>query len=237
MREVRLFRTIGLSEDRIKRMLDDIARWGKTISITTKSALSGVDVEVVVESESETIASSLIKGAENNIKKRLGENIYGIGEEESLEKVIGYLFYLNRMTLAVAESVTGGLVSHIITNIPGASDYFKGSIIAYSNDVKIDLLSVASRTIELFGAVSKKTAEEMAIGVRKKLSADVGLSTTGIAGPTGSTPIKPIGLVYIGVSSDKETIAKEFLFAGEREEIKIQAAYYGLDMVRRVMIR
>lgn len=236
MKEVRIFRTIGLKEERIRRLLEDITKWGKSVSISFKSSSFGVDIELVVSSENASLVSSLTKGASENIKKRLGNSIYGM-EDERLEKVLGYLLYLNNLTLAIAESCTGGLVSHLITNIPGSSSYFKGGIIGYSNDVKVNMLGVRDMTIERFGAVSKKAAEEMAIGVKKAIKADIGLSITGIAGPTTDKTEKPVGLVYIGLSKGIDTIVKDFLFSGEREAIKEQSAYYAMDLVRRALIK
>lgn len=237
MKEVRIFRTIGLKEERIRRLLEDITKWGKSVSMLFKSFSFGVDIELIVSSENPSVVSSLTKGATENIKKRLGDYIYGM-EDEGLEKVLGYLLYLNNLTLAIAESCTGGLASHLITNIPGSSSYFKGGIIAYSNDVKVNMLGVSERTLERFGAVSKKAAEEMAIGVKKAIKADIGLSITGIAGPTGETKEKPIGLVYVGLSKGIDTtIVKEFLFSGEREAIKEQSAYYAMDLARRLLIK
>lgn len=236
LKEVRIFRTIGLKEDRIRRTLEDITKWGKSVSISLKSSSFGVDIELVVSGDNTSLVSSLTKGASENIKKRLGDSIYGM-EDERLEKILGYLLYLNNLTLAIAESCTGGLASHLITNISGSSSYFKGGIIAYSNEVKINMLGVRDMTLEKFGAVSKKTAEEMAIGVKKAIKADVGLSITGIAGPTDKIEKKPVGLVYIGLSKGMDTIVKDFLFSGEREEIKEQSVYYAMDLVRRLLIR
>lgn len=237
MREIRVFRTIGIHEERIKRTLEDITKWGKSVSISLKSLSFGVDIELVVDGENSSIVSSLTNGASSNIKKRLGDAIYGTSYDESLERVLGYLLYLNKLTLAIAESCSGGLLSHLITNVSGSSSYFKGSIIAYSNCVKVNTLGVSEKTIERFGAVSKNVASEMAIAVKKVIKADLGLSITGIAGPLGETEEKPIGLVYIGLSRGIDTIVKDFLFPGERDEVKEQSAYYAMDMVRRLLIR
>lgn len=237
LKETRLFRTIGLSLERIERTLEDITKWGRGVSINLKSLSFGVDIELVVEGENDRIVSSLTKAASENIKKRLADNIYGTSLEETLERVLGYLLYLKKFTLAIAESCTGGLVSHLITNVPGSSSYFKGGIIAYSNDIKVNLLSVSEKTIERAGAVSKEVAEEMAIGVKNVIKADLGLSITGIAGPSGGTEKKPVGLVYIGLSRNTETIVKDFLFSKERHKIKEQSAYYAMDLVRRTLIR
>ncbi|MEW6006667.1 MAG: nicotinamide-nucleotide amidohydrolase family protein [bacterium] len=236
-KETRIFRTIGLKEERIKRALEDITKWGKAVSIGLKSTGFGVDIELVVSSDNEAVASSLTKSACENIKKRLGDSIYGASFDETLEKVVGYILYLKKLTLAIAESCTGGFASSLITNVSGASCYFKGGIIAYANCIKVDMLGVLNKTIERYGSVSKKTAEEMAIGARRVFNVDLGLSITGIAGPTGGSQEKPIGLVYIGLARQDETIVKDFLFSGEREQIKEQASYYALDLVRRTLIK
>ncbi len=237
MKEIIFFRTIGLPEERIKRILEDITKWGKSVSIELKSSSFGVDIKLTVSSENSSVVASLTKGASEHIKKRLGDSIYGVGKDEKLEKILGCLLYLNSLTLAIAESCTGGFVSNLITNVAGSSSYFKGGIIAYSNEIKINILGVESKTIERFGAVSRKTAEEMAIGIKKVCKADLGLSITGIAGPDGGSEEKPIGLVYIGLSKGIDVIVKDFLFSGEREEVKEQSAYYAIDLVRRMLIR
>lgn len=235
LKEIRLFRTIGINCERIKRTLDDITRWGRSVSINYKSLSFGVDIELVVEGENPSIVSSLTKGIEKHIKERLSDNIYST--EENLERVLGYLLYLKKLTLGIAESCSGGLTSHLITNVPGSSFYFKGGIIAYSNSIKVNVLGVSEKTIERFGAVSKNTASEMAIGIKNVINSDLGLSITGIAGPSGATEKKPIGLVYIGLSHNKDTIVKEFLFSGTRESIKEQSAYYAMDLIRRTLIK
>ncbi|MCB2209671.1 nicotinamide-nucleotide amidohydrolase family protein [bacterium] len=126
------------------------------------------------------------------------------------------------LTVATAESCTGGLLGHILTSVSGSSAYYAGGVIAYSNAVKEALLGVGHETLLAHGAVSHETAREMAAGARKKLNADIGLSTTGIAGPTGGTAEKPVGLVYIGISTAEETESFECHFDGNREEVKEQ---------------
>ncbi|MDI6751810.1 MAG: nicotinamide-nucleotide amidohydrolase family protein [bacterium] len=233
--EKRVFRTIGLKEERIKNSLSDIVKWGKAVSIETISNLFGVDIKVIVSSEKEGVVPSLIKSIESSIKKRFGDNIYGV-ENESLEEIVMYLFSLRKKTLAVAESCTGGLISHLLTSIPGSSEYYKGGIVAYSNEAKIDILGLPEGIIRRCGAVSADTAKEMAIGVARALKADVGLSVTGIAGPGGGTEEKPVGLVYMGVASEGKPEAKRFFFLGTREDIKEQSAYFALDMARRKVL-
>ena len=152
-------------------------------------------------------------------------------EEESLEKRLGDALRDNKLRIAVAESCTGGLISHRITNIPGSSDYFDRGVIVYSNTSKTQLLGVPKLIIDSFGAVSRETAKAMAEGIKKMSGSDLGLAVTGIAGPGGGTPNKPVGLVYMGLASLKPTLEKEFRFTGERYEIKNQASEEALKMV------
>lgn len=133
---------------------------------------------------------------------------------------LGQRLIENKLTISTAESCTGGLLGQILTGVPGSSDYYLGGVIAYSNPVKESLLGVQHDTLIQFGAVSDPTAREMASGIRQKIGADIGISTTGIAGPSGGTPAKPVGLVYIGISSAQKTHAYECRFSGGREAIK-----------------
>jgi nicotinamide-nucleotide amidase len=152
-------------------------------------------------------------------------------DNKPLEVTVGELLVQRGLTLAVAESCTGGLLSHRITNISGSSRYFLGGVISYANEVKMHLLGVSPESLEKFGAVSFETVLAMADGVRKALTADVGLSTSGIAGPTGGTPDKPVGTVWIGLSSAMGGAALIFHFKGNRLSIKEQAAQAGLQVL------
>ena len=152
-------------------------------------------------------------------------------DNESLEKRLGNSLHEKKLTISVAESCTGGLISHRITNISGSSDYFEQGVITYSNKSKIQLLNVPKLILESFGAVSAESAKAMAEGIRTISKSDLGLAVTGIAGPTGGTMQKPVGLVYIGLSSKKPTRVKEFKFSGSREMIKEQASTEALKMV------
>lgn len=141
-----------------------------------------------------------------------------------ISKELGQALNAKNLTIATAESCTGGLLGHLLTSASGSSKYYIGGIIAYSNAVKEAFLGVRHKTLISYGAVSEQTAKEMAAGVRERLGSDIGISTTGIAGPTGGTPEKPVGLVYIGISTRKETVAIECHFDGSREEVKEQTA-------------
>ena len=141
------------------------------------------------------------------------------------------------LTIGAVESATGGRIADRITNIPGSSDYFKGSVVAYSNEVKIALLGVKKATIENYGAVSEQTALEMAQGGRKVLDVDVCVSDTGIAGPSGNTPEKPAGLFYLGLAAEGESLSQKHVFPGNREENKRDAAEAALNMLKQYLLR
>lgn len=154
----------------------------------------------------------------------------------SLEEEIGDLLRQKGLTLGVVESATGGLISHLITNVPGSSDYYKGSVTAYSNETKIKVIGVNRDTIEKYGAVSHQVAEEMARGGRKILAVDICLADTGIAGPAGATPGKPVGLFYLGLSHHGGTYSQKHEFHGDREQNKRSAAEAALSWLREYLL-
>ncbi len=156
-------------------------------------------------------------------------------EMEATEEIIGRLLRKRGWMLSIAESCTGGLIGHRITNVPGSSDYFDGGVITYSNDAKRELLKVPEETITTYGAVSRQTAAAMAEGIRKLRSVEIGIGVTGIAGPAGGTAAKPVGLVYIALSSPVRVECKEFRFDGDRAMIKLQASEAALNMIRRLL--
>jgi len=154
----------------------------------------------------------------------------------SLEQAVGQLLQQKGLTLGVVESATGGLISHLITNIPGSSEYYKGAITAYSNEVKIKIVGVKATTIAKYGAVSPQVAREMAQGGRKLLGVDICLADTGIAGPAGATPDKPVGLFYIGLSHHDGTVSREYYFPGNREQNKQSTAEAALIWLKEYLV-
>ena len=154
----------------------------------------------------------------------------------SLEQEVGNLLRQKGLTLGLVESASGGLISHRITNVPGSSDYYKGSVTAYSNEVKSKVVGVREDTINQYGAVSPQVAEEMAQGGRKLLAADICLADTGIAGPSGATPGKPVGLFYIGLSHGERTYSRKHIFQGDREQNKQSAAEEALGWLKEYLI-
>ena len=154
----------------------------------------------------------------------------------SIEQDVGALLHQKGLTLGVVESATGGLISHLITNVPGSSDYYQGSVIAYSNEVKIKVVGVKEDTINKYGAVSSQVAEEMAQGGRKVLDADICLADTGIAGPGGATPGKPVGLFYIGLSHQAGTDSQKHNFQSDREQNKRSTAEAALGWLKEYLL-
>ena len=155
---------------------------------------------------------------------------------KELEK-ISELMIKNKLTLAIAESCTGGLICHTVTNIPGSSAFFQMGIVSYNNTAKVNLLNVQRKTLQCHGAVSSQTAEEMAQGIRTKAGADIGLSTTGIAGPGGGTPDKPVGLVYIALSDKKGTASYKYTFRGNRWENKESTCQKSLELLIKYLLK
>jgi nicotinamide-nucleotide amidase len=157
-------------------------------------------------------------------------------EMSSLEQEVGTLLLQKELALGLVESATGGLISHLITNIPGSSDYYKGSVTAYSNQAKINLVGVLEETLKKYGAVSPQVAKEMAQGGRRILGADICLADTGIAGPGGATKGKPVGLFYIGLSHQSGTYSRKYNFPGNRRQNKKAAAEAALSWLKGYLL-
>jgi len=169
------------------------------------------------------------------VAKALGEDPHG-RDDESLEVVVGRLLAARGLTLSVAESCTGGLLSHRITNVPGSSVYFERGVVVYSNRAKEELLGVPRALLVAHGAVSDPVAEAMARGICERTGTPLGLAITGIAGPDGGTPAKPVGTVYIALATPDGTRSQRFSFAGGRDAVKWQATQIALDLLRRYLL-
>ena len=166
----------------------------------------------------------------------ISENIYGY-DSETIEQIIGKLLTVKRKTLATAESCTGGYIAHCITKIPGSSVYFKGSMIAYSNEIKENFLDIPMETLISHGAVSEQTVKEMAENIRRKFNVDYSIAVSGIAGPDGGTPEKPVGLVWIAVACADETILQKFQFGNNRMVNIERASVTALNMLRKIILK
>jgi nicotinamide-nucleotide amidase len=170
-----------------------------------------------------------------NLYDVVGEYIFG-EENDTLEKTVGLLLKGKEKTVATAESCTGGYIAHMITSVPGSSGYFKGSIVSYANEIKIAELGVSADIFQTVGAVSEECVKQMAEGIRKKFKTDYAISTSGIAGPDGGTETKPVGTVWVAVSSESQTITKLFNMGDNRERTIQRTAIQGLDMLRKMLL-
>jgi nicotinamide-nucleotide amidase len=177
----------------------------------------------------------LQKQVNNEIEKvmpLIKEYVYGF-DDETIESLVGKLLKEKKQTIAIAESCTGGYLSHLITTIPGSSDYFIGSVIAYANEIKFNELEVDKNILEKNGAVSEPIVKAMAEGVRKKFKTDFALATSGIAGPAGGSEDKPVGTVWIALAADSGTVAKKYLLGTNRNRTIQVASDTALNMLRK----
>ncbi|MBN1894258.1 competence/damage-inducible protein A [bacterium] len=227
--------TAGISESGLADLLDGFyARFPET-GLAFLPSLSGVTLRLMAEDAPGRPGADLLERARAFVLKKAGEWRYG-EKNDTLEQVTGNLLIQKGLSLSVAESCTGGLLSHKLTQIPGSSAYLNRTIVAYSNQAKKDLLGVPASLLEKYGAVSRETAAAMAEGVRKDSGTDLGLSVTGIAGPGGGTVEKPVGLVFTGVSDGARTLVEENRFIQDREVNKERSAYAALNLLRRFVL-
>lgn len=223
-----LIRTCGTAEARVASRIERILRRFPAVSVGYYPVICGLDLVFSGQDEDS------VKCCADLAAKILGKNVYA-RDQKNLPEVLGDLLRRQHLTIATAESCTGGLVGDLITSVPGSSDYFLGGIIAYANDIKISLLGVRRETLERFGAVSQQTVREMLIGAVKVTGADCAVAISGIAGPGGGTKTKPVGLVYIGALAGQKKRIQRHLFSGTRSLIKQCAAWSALDQLRRLL--
>ena len=228
----RTIRTVGVGESALFEKLAPIAELEQFGKIAFLPHFSAVDVRISVYENDAAAAERRIRAAEEYILARVGQSVYGF-DEETLESVIGRLLIAKQATLAVAESCTGGFVAHRLTNVSGSSQYFDRGVVTYSNTAKIQLLGVPEEIIQQHGAVSEECAKAMAAGVRRHSGTTYGLATTGIAGPTGGTDEKPVGLVWVGVATPDRVIAHKFLFTKDRLINKERFSQMALNLLFR----
>ncbi len=227
-----VIRTIGISESAVNEALKDITKRHKNIQFSLKAHSGRTDI---ILGTSSAAFGRRIKVVAKEINEIIGEFICGYGTI-TLEKFVGEFLRLNKLTIATAESCTGGLLASTITDVSGSSDYFIKGYVTYSNEAKIKDLGAKKETLKKYGAVSKQTASEMAVGARKRAKVDIAISTTGIAGPTGGTKKKPVGLVWFGLATPDGVFTAKRNFLGERYYIKIQTVNTALDLIRRYFL-
>jgi len=228
--------TQGLGES---FLAEKIAAWEnqlpKNIRLAYLPSPGMVKLRLTVRGKERSKLNILIKDEIIKLKEIISENIFGY-DDESLEQIIGRLLIEKGKTMVTAESCTGGFIAHTITKVHGSSRYFKGSVIAYSNEVKENILGVKNQTLIKFGAVSEETVKEMAKNVCKKLNADFSVAVSGIAGPDGGTDEKPVGLVWIAVASSKICKAQKFQFGNNRLVNIERATVTALNMLRKMIL-
>lgn len=232
-------KTTGIAESvlaaEIGNVEEVIGRDGTTTLAFLPNPL-GTKLRITVREKDAIEAERKLRTAEQRLRARAQKFIYS-SDEKDLEDVVGGLLRENNLTLAVAESCTGGMIANRITNVSGSSTYFNRGFVTYSNESKIKVLSVRAELIDQHGAVSKEVAEAMAVGARITSAVDVGISTTGIAGPNGGSPEKPVGLVWIGYSDKNESLALKFNFGDHRLRFKERASQAALELLRRKLLK
>jgi nicotinamide-nucleotide amidase len=231
----RVLRLCGIGEADAEAQVQDLVR-SPNPTLAPLAKLGEVHLRITARAASPDEAEQMIALMERTLRERLGAYIYGT-DDTTLEQVVVNLLREYGQSLATAESCTGGLLSHRVTDVPGSSDVFIGGIVAYSNAVKQQELGVPHEVLAEYGAVSEPTARAMAEGVRTRLGSHWGIGITGIAGPTGGTPEKPVGLVYIGLSDPTGTLVTRHLLLGDRQTVKWRASQVALTLLWRGILK
>lgn len=226
----------GIGESRAETMVADLMEGQSNPTLAPYAKIGEVHFRVTAKAKSEEEAEKLMRPMIDEMYERFGSSIYTTEESVTLEESIVELLKEKGMTLTTAESCTGGKLAGRILNVPGASEVYKEGYITYSNDSKEKILGVKKETLEQYGAVSRQTAQEMALGAADAAKADAALSVTGIAGPGGGTEEKPVGLVYIGCAVQGEVTVREYRFTGNREKNRDYAVVRALTLLREALM-
>ena len=228
-------RTESHTEEAVRPLYPVWAAAGVPVSATILASLGQIELHLSARAASLEEATSSVDAAVAEVAERIGPDAYSL-TGEPLERVVGELLRARRYRIAVAESCTGGLIASRLTDVAGSSDYVDRGVVVYANEAKTELLGVPAALIAEHGAVSEQVAVAMAQGIRSNARTDVGIGVTGIAGPGGGTPEKPVGTVAIAASVGDVLRTRIFRFVGDREQVKFQASQAALDMVRRILL-
>lgn len=231
----KVLRVAGIGEGSAAEKIQDIMDKQTNPTIAPYAKDNEVTFRITASAKSEEKALELIEPMEKEVRDRLGDNVYGVNDT-SLEEVVGKLLIEKNITIATAESCTGGLLAGRLVNYPGISEVFMQGAVTYSNEAKMQRLGVKKETLDKFGAVSSETAAEMAEGIAKTSNTNIGVSTTGVAGPGGGTEEKPVGLVYIGLYINGVVKTKKLNLPGDRQKVRNRAVTIALDWIRREII-
>ncbi|MHC4074960.1 MAG: competence/damage-inducible protein A [Planctomycetota bacterium] len=228
---VRKLRCFGACESAIAEMLGELMGRARNPLINCTASGGIITLHIIASSPDEQAAQRMVQADEKHLRAILGRLVFGI-DDETLADVIGQMLTEQKKTIAVAESCTGGLLAKMLTDIPGASKYFMQSWVTYSNTAKVDELGISPELIEKNGQVSQQVSEAMAKAARSKAGTDIGIGITGIAGPTGASEQKPLGLVYISLCYGQNSRTERFVFSGKRDSVRLSSAQTALNMVR-----
>ncbi len=232
----RSLRVVGIGESALEEQISDLIAAQSNPTIALYASLGELQIRLTAKAASEEEARDLIAPMEEAIRERIGNLIYG-SDQDTLASVLGQLLRKRGYKLTLAESCTGGLLGSMITDVPGSSDYFAAGYITYSNDAKQNLLGVPEQVIAEQGAVSAACAQAMATGARRVSGAEVAIAITGIAGPTGGTPEKPVGTVYVAIIAPEGQLVEKLSLRGERAAIRTRAAKTALNLARLLLLR
>jgi len=232
----RVLRLCGLGESTAEDMIKDLIETQTNPTIAPYAKLNELTFRITASAKTEAEALALMEPTIKELYKRFGDNIYGEGNNLSLARVVVEKLKEKNMTIAVAESCTGGLMASALVDIEGSSEVFSEGLITYSNEAKINRLGVSVQTLKNHGAVSLECAQEMALGVAKLSGTNIGIGITGVAGPGGGTEEKPVGLVYVGSYSKGETNTTELRLTGNRETIRTRAVVNALNLLRKQIL-
>lgn len=234
--ESRVLRIIGVGESSIEEEIIDLIQHQSNPTIATYAKDYECTIRLTAKAKSKKEAENLIKPVEAEIKSRFKENLYAVGET-TIEDEVAKILVNNNLTIAVAESCTGGMVSSSLINYPGISSVFIEGCVTYANEAKIKTLGVSEKTLNTVGAVSEECAKEMAEGVARRHNTNIGLSTTGIAGPGGGSEEKPVGLVYFGIYINGKNTIKKYIFSGDRHMIRYRACKAIINDLRLELLK
>ena len=232
--KIKTINTIGIGESKLETVLKDIIQGQENPTIATYAKEGKVDIKVVARGSDEKKVDKLLNEIIEKIDGKIHKYIYSYNDE-SIEEVVYKKLKANNMKIAFCESCTGGLISSRFTSIPGVSEVFDRGIVTYSNRAKVEELGVKKNTLDKFSAVSEQVALEMATGLLNKTGVDIALSTTGLAGPSGGTEDKPVGLVYIGIATKNHSFVFKSVFSGDRLSIQNRAALKAFDELRKII--
>lgn len=229
-------RFLGIGESIIAKKIDNIIKDSKNPTVAPYAKDYEAILRITAKDKNEEICNKLIEDKCNEIKNILGEYIYG-EDDDNIQGVIGKVLCEKRLTISTAESCTGGMVAETLISFAGISEVFKEGVITYSNEAKVKRIGVKEETLKEYGAVSEETAKEMAEGVATLANTNIAISTTGIAGPGGGTEDKPVGLVYVGIYINGETIVEKLNLNGNREAVRRKATMNALNILRKELMK